>query len=102
MLYIYNVYMKILILFIRHRTDNRVHRRHQVIQRELFNIKHNLSAFDFRYIQYIIDQMQQMLAGGRNLFCIFPYLHRIFSILIKQRRKTKHRIHRSTDIMRHI
>jgi len=59
----------------------------------------HFSAFDRAHIEDIIDQAEQMLAGSRNLFRIFPYFVRVFRIPGKQCRKSKHRVHRRSNIM---
>ncbi len=94
--------LKMLVLHLWHRTDNGVHRRHQIVQGKLLNIQNHLSTLNFWHIQNIIYQTQQMLAWRHDFLCVLSHLVRIFRISGKKRRKSQNCIHGRADIMRHI
>ena len=60
------------------------------------------AALNAAHIQHIINQADQMVAGSQYLFQVFQYL--VFSVYMRdsQSCKTDNRVHRRTDIMRHI
>ena len=61
-----------------------------------------LAALDAAHIQHIIDQAEQMIAGGRDLRQIILHLFRIVDVRRGKRSKAYDRIHRRPDIMGHV
>ena len=61
-----------------------------------------LAAFDPAHFQHIIDQRQQMAAGGLDLFQIAARLFRLVDALLRQIGKADDGIHGCPDIMRHV
>ena len=64
-------------------------------------IQLHLAAFNTRHIQHIIDNHQQQIARLLHLLLIIKQL-RLRQSLFNQLAVAKQRIHRRTDIMRHI
>ena len=62
----------------------------------------DLAAFDSAHIQNIIDQRQQMVAGGKDLVQIVPHPFLILHIAGCQCGKSDNGVHGRADIMRHI
>ena len=60
------------------------------------------AAFDSAHIQHIVDEGQQMVAGGQNLGQIFPHLVGVFHIGHRQRGKADDGVHGGADVVRHI
>ena len=62
----------------------------------------HFAAFDTAHIQYIINQAEQMIAGGHNLFEVF--LHQLFLVDVsnRKRRKAHNGVHRRADIVGHV
>ena len=94
--------IKILCPRVCHWTDHRVNGGEQIIKAKLLLAQHHFAALYLGNLQNIVDQMDQMLPGGFDLFGIFPHLIRIFCILVQQRSKSENGVHGRADVMRHI
>ena len=62
----------------------------------------DLAALDTAHIQNIVDEAQQVVAGGQDLGQVIFYLFRIVNIGQRQRGEADHRVHRGADIVGHI
>ena len=68
----------------RGRPEGRNDRRDQVIGHHGFRLRYCLAALDPRQVQRVIDQIEQKLAGGCNLFQIFLFFLRILLLQSKR------------------
>ena len=60
------------------------------------------TAFDFGHVHDIVDQAEQMLAGGCNFAQAVLYLLRVFQVGVRNRRHADNPVHRGADIVAHI
>ncbi len=68
---------------------------------EVLNIQFHFLGFDFREIQDVVDDMQQVLGGCGQLVQVLG-LKRCQRIAFHQMGKADHRIHGGSDFMAHI
>src|SRR5688572_28259840 len=62
-----------------------------------------LTGFDFRQIEDIVDQLEQMLAGRMNRLEVLLGISFVASVpALEQLRKTQDRVHRCADVVAHI
>ena len=88
----------------------RVHRRadhlEQIVdeprQTDFLFVESHLSGFDFAHIEHIIDKIQQMPAGDRNFTEAVLDPRRIVQMRPGEGRHPDNRVHRRTDIVRHM
>ena len=78
--------------------DNTVH---HLSQRNRLYIQHHFPALDFGYIQHIVDQPQQMLAGQLDFVQIILNLFRIIRVIYGQGRHPNDGVHRGAYIVAH-
>ena len=83
-------------------TDDRLQIMKHIRQTDLCLFQMYLSTLNPAHIQYIIDQWEQMVTGGKNLTQIILDSFLIINITYSQCGKTDNRIHWCPDIVRHI
>ena len=81
-----------------HDIDNAVHHLSQGYR---FNIQRHFAAFNLGYIQHVIDQTQQMLAGQRNFTQVILDLLRIVRIVHGQGRHSDNGVHGGSYVVAH-
>ena len=94
--------MELLSFCLRHRLNHRIYRGYHIIQRKFFQVKHYFSALNFGDVQNIVNQAEEVLAGGCNFLGVLPHLGRILRLCGQKGGKSQHRVHRRADIVGHI
>ena len=89
------------ILLFRFNLKNALNLVKKMLSINIIFIQLHLTAFNTRHIQHIIDNQQQQIARLLHLLLIIKQL-RLCQPLLDQLAVAKQRIHRCTDIMRHI
>ena len=59
-------------------------------------------AFDSAHVQNVVDESEQMIAGGKNLFERIFDLRAVFKMPQRQIREPDYRIHRRPDVVAHV
>ena len=94
--------VELLLFRLGHGLDDGVRRGNHIAQGELLQIERYFSALNFRDIQNVVDQAEQVLSGGCDFPGIFSYLGRILRVPGQQRGKAQHRVHRCADVVGHV
>ena len=81
-----------------HDIDNTVD---HLLQRHGLNVQRHLAAFNLGYIQNVVDQPQQMLAGKLDFTQIIPHLLRIVRMVQGQGCHTDDGVHGGAYIVAH-
>ena len=96
------LYMEALPFRLGHRLDDGIHRGDQIAEGKLFVPQYHLAALYLGNIQDIVDEAEQVLAGGHDLFGVFPHLYRVFRVHGQQGGKAQHGVHGGADVVGHI
>ena len=85
-----------------HGLDDRVYRGDDIVEGKFLQVQDDLAAFDLGDVQHIVDQAQQVLAGGGDFFGVLPDLGGVFRVLGQEGGEPQHRVHRRADIVGHV
>ena len=85
-----------------HGLNDRLHRGDHVVEGELIVGEHHLAALNFGHVQDVVDEAEQVLAGGHDFAGVLPHLGRVFRLLGQQSGEAQHRVHGRADIVGHI
>ena len=74
---------------------------HQIVRLVFTYDQLHLTCFDLGEIEYIVDQMQQSIARGPDIFGVFEQIG-VFGLSKDHLIHTEYRVQRRPDLMRHI
>ena len=75
---------------------------HQLRQAEGRDVQRRLAALDLAHVQHVVDEAEQVVAGGGDLPGVFPHLLRGLRVLVQQHRKADNGVHGGADVVGHI
>ena len=82
--------------------DHAVHLRDLLGHAEGLDVQGGLAAFDLAHVQDLVDEVQQMPAGGLQLVNVALQLARVLQVVFHQAGQAHDGVHRGTDVVRHI
>ena len=74
---------------------------HRLLQRHRLQVQQHFAAFNLGYVQHVVDQPQQVLAGQGDLPQVVPHLLRVVRIVQGQGGHAHDGVHGRADIVAH-
>ena len=75
---------------------------HEIRQVHCLFLDLYLAALDAAHVQHIVDEGEQVLAGGGDLFQVVQHLFFIINMGRRQRGEADNGVHRSADVVAHV
>ncbi len=75
---------------------------HQLGQAELGHVQAGLAALDLAHVQDVVDEVEQVLAGGGDLPGVLPDLLRMLRVPAQQHGEAHNGVHGGADVVGHV
>ena len=75
---------------------------HEIRQMHRLFLDLHLAALDAAHVQHIVDEGEQVLAGGGDLFQVVQHLFLIINMGRRQRGEADNGVHRGADVVAHV